>query len=188
MVDDSTPFVLRDGRELVLRRIHPDDSAGLIALHLRLSSETQRMRFFVRFPRLSPAFAHQLTNVDFIGRAAFVACDRTGKDIHAVGRYERVAPATAEIAFVVEDPFQSQGLGPELFGQLVTVARQNGIEEFMAEVLLENQRMISLLREAGYPCETSIDGTVETFRLDIRQAPAPAASDDTLSRPPSGQG
>ena len=188
MIDDAAPFVLRDGRELILRRIRPDDSARLIALHLRLSSETRRMRFFVRFPRLSPAFAHKLTHVDFIDRAAFVACDPTGKEICAVGRYERVTPTTAEIAFVVEDPFQSQGLGSELFGRLVALARQNGIEEFMADVLIENQRMITLLREARYPCESSIDGTVETFRLDIRRAAAPAAGNGAPSPPPTAPG
>ncbi len=186
--DDSLmPFVLRDGRELVLRRICPGDSARLIALHLRLSSETRRMRFFVGFSRLSPAFARQLADVDFVDRAAFVACDRAGRLIHAVGRYERIAPATAEIAFVVEDSFQGHGLGPELLGHLVTVARQNGIEEFKAEVLAENQRMLSLLHEAGYACEASVDGSVETVRLDIRPA-RPAPDTGPLSPPPSGPG
>lgn len=167
-------FTLRDGRELLIRPIEPGDWERLVALHQRLSAETQRLRFFVRLPRLSPAFARRLANVDFVDRAAFVACDPGADQLHAVGRYERVSPSAAEIAFVVEDRFQGQGLGPELFDHIVGLARRNGIDEFRAEVLVENGRMISLLREAGYPFTTSIDGTVETLVLDIRDAPAPA--------------
>lgn len=170
----ETIFKLRDGRELLVRGIRPDDWTRLIELHRRLSAETQRLRFFVRLARLSPSFAQRLATVDFVDRAALVACDPEQGDLHAVGRYERVAPEAAEIAFVVEDRFQGQGLGPELFDRLVAIARRNGIREFRAEVLVENRRMISLLKEAGYPCRTSVDGTVEALVLDIGAERAPA--------------
>lgn len=165
-------FQLRDGHLLHIRGIEPGDWTRLIELHKRLSAETRRLRFFVKLARLSPSFARRLATVDFVDRAAFVACSPGSGDLHAVGRYERVAPATAEIAFVVEDRFQGLGLGPELFDRLVALARQNGINEFRAEVLVENRRMISLLKDAGYPCRTSVDGTVEALVLDISNAPA----------------
>ncbi|MCE7927593.1 MAG: N-acetyltransferase [Chloroflexi bacterium CFX7] len=175
-------FRLRDGHEVVIRGIRPDDWTRLTELHRRLSAETQRLRFFVRMARLRPAFAKQLATVDFVDRAAFVACDPASGDLHAVGRYERVTPNAAAIAFVVEDRFQGRGLGPELFDRLVALARRNGIGEFRAEVLVENRRMISLLKEAGYPCGTSVDGTVETLVLDIGAERAPATP------PGEGQG
>ena len=43
--------MLADQRELFLRAIHPDDWTRLMALHERLSAETQRLRFFVRMRR-----------------------------------------------------------------------------------------------------------------------------------------
>ena len=184
------PFALADGRQLVIRPIHPDDWTRLMALHLRLSAETQRMRFFVRMRRLDAKFARRLSNVDFDRRAAFVACDPARGEIHAVARYEWTAPGQAELALVVEDPYQGYGLGTFMLERLAAHARDHGIIELTAQVLLENARMIALLRDSGYPHDTSVDGTVETFRLAIapRSAPADAPRPGPLRPPLSAQG
>lgn len=56
-IDRSTidcDAVLADGGTVHIRAISPDDAEALVAMHLRLSPESQYLRFFSVHPRLSP--------------------------------------------------------------------------------------------------------------------------------------
>ena len=65
---------LRDGREVRIRPIRPDDAERLCAFHDRLSTRTARLRFFSPLKHLSPDFAKRLTSVDFVKRYIFPGC------------------------------------------------------------------------------------------------------------------
>ena len=71
--------------------------------------------------------------------------------IIAVGRYERRTPGAAEFALAVEDRWQGRGIGPQLLSALADYARERGILTFIAEVLYDNGRMLSLLRHSSFP-------------------------------------
>src|SRR6266511_6233291 len=106
---EAVDVVARDGTALRLRPIRPDDAEALVAFHGRLSSETTYYRFFSVHPWLSPREVDWFTHVDDHDRVALVAldCDR----IVAVGRYDRMPRSPmAEVAFVVEDAYQRQGI------------------------------------------------------------------------------
>lgn len=141
---------LKDGREMVMRRIRPDDWTELIGLVARLSPESRRFRFFTPKRHIPPAFARRLAIVDFKDRAAFVCCFPGETAIRAVGRYESDAPGseTAEIAFVVEDSLHGQGIGTHLLSHLRQLALANGKRTFVASVLGENDDMLELFRHA----------------------------------------
>ena len=57
------------------------------------------------------------------------------------GRYIVVEPGQAEIAFVVVDAYQGQGIGSVLMRHLAALAREAGLKELIAEVLPENTAM-----------------------------------------------
>ena len=101
--------MLRDGGTCHLRPIRPDDAAGLVALHSRLSPQTVYFRFFAPYPRLSDRDVERFSTVDYRDRVALVAT--IGDAIIGVVRYDRVAPQEAEVAFVIEDEHQGRGLG-----------------------------------------------------------------------------
>jgi GNAT superfamily N-acetyltransferase len=138
---------------LTVRPIRPGDAPGLAALHARLSDHTRYLRFFTPCPRVPPALLHRFVNVDHHSREAFVVL--SGTRVLAVGRYEQVSPAEAEIALVVEDDFQGQGLGRTLLTQLVEAARANGIERFVGTVLTGNTGVLRWIK--GYPVERAFD-------------------------------
>jgi GNAT superfamily N-acetyltransferase len=137
-------IVLGDGREMVIRPIRPDDAAQLQALHRRASRRSVRLRFFGPLPELTDAMARRFAEVDFQTRAAYVATVRDEDEIRGVVRYEIIAPALAEVAFVVEDSFQRQGIAHALFARLVEHARANGITQLRALVLAENTEMLDI--------------------------------------------
>lgn len=134
---------------LTLRPIRPDDAAGLIGLHARMSEHTRYLRFFTPCPRIPRELLHRFVNVDHHSREAFVSL--SGTRIVAVGRYERLSPSEAEVALVVEDAFQGRGVGRALLAHLALAARANGIERFVGTVLPENTGVLRWAR--GYPVE-----------------------------------
>lgn len=165
--DRDEAFTMRDGQVVRVRRIRPDDAPRLQEFHNRLSDRSRRMRFFSGMKRLGDAFARRLTTVDFRARAAFVVSHEGEDAIHAVGRYELVSPATAEVAFVVEDAYQGEGLATELLYHLASHAREQGITTFTAMTLSENRDMLEVFRHSGYPMDIRLDPPVEMVTLQL---------------------
>ena len=73
----------------------------------------------------------------------------------------------AEVAFVVRDNWQSQGIGSFLLSCLMGIAKRHGIRGFTAEVLRENRPMQAVLNRA--PCKVSaqLNDGVYSYRMDF---------------------
>ena len=162
-------ILLRDGTRLLVRPIRPDDADALVALHARLSADTIYRRYFGVRPHLAPADVHRFTRVD--GRARFALVAMRGSDLVAVARYEgRPGDLSAELAVVVDDALQHQGVGRRLLERLLDVAREAGLGELAADVLVGNEAMLSLLRTLGLPRRSESDGDSVTVYVDLSGA------------------
>ena len=159
-------IALRDGSAAHLRPILPEDAEALQAFHQRQSEHSRYLRFFAPMPRLSERDLARFTTVDHRDRVAFVVL--VGKDIVAVGRYDRTSPRSAEVAFNVADSRQGSGLGSVLLEHLAAAAREQGIDVFTAEVLPQNTKMIKVFTEAGFDVDRTLDDGVVmvSFRID----------------------
>ncbi len=160
-------FCLRDGRDVHIRRITGEDAPRLAEFATRLSANALRLRFFTPVRRFAPQMLEHLANVDFIQRAAFVVTFPEKNDLLAVGRYEGETANTAEVAFIVQDELQGNGLATELLQHLVVLARQNGFTIFSAMMLPENTEMLEVFQASGYPLTVTLEGGVERVRLEI---------------------
>lgn len=172
------PLVLHDSRILHRRVIRADDTERLQALYGRLSRQAILFRFFGVMPELNIELAERLSHVDYENRMAVVATPGDGADepIIAVARYQYTEPGVAEFALAVEDHWQGQGIGPGLLRVLAAYACRRGFTTFIAEVMYDNDRMLTLLRHARIPWTYRLhDGHVEA-RLDISRM-EPSAHD-----------
>ncbi len=140
--------LLADGSSAHLRPIRPDDDQKLVEFYARVSPESKYLRFFAPYPVLSDADVHRFTHVDYNDRLALILT--VGPNMVAVGRYDRIEDAEAEVAFLVEDSQQGKGVGQLLLEHLAEAARERGIQRFVAEVLPQNRRMVSVFADAGY--------------------------------------
>jgi acyl-CoA synthetase (NDP forming)/RimJ/RimL family protein N-acetyltransferase len=140
--------VLRDGGTAHLRPIRAEDVEDLQRFHQSQSAESVYLRFFAPMPELSQRDLHRFTHVDHVDRVALVIT--IGGQIRGVGRYDRVEGETAEVAFTISDPHHGRGLGSVLLEHLAAAARENGVHQFVAEVLPQNRKMIAVFRDAGY--------------------------------------
>jgi len=132
---------LPHGTRVRIRPVEPGDKALLAAALARLSSESIRRRFLTAKPSLSAAELRYLTEVDGSDHIALVAVldDAPGR-LAAVARCVRLQPgaATAELAIVVGDELQGQGLGSVLARALADAACAVGIRRFTATTLADN--------------------------------------------------
>lgn len=143
---------LRDGREVEIRALRPDDKDDMLAAVGRTGTQSLQRRFFVVKRGFSEREIAFFMNIDFSNRVALVALgDEDGRPvIIGGGRYIVVAPGRAEIAFVVIDAYQGQGLGTLLMRRLAAIARGAGLKELIAEVLSENTAMRKVFGKFGF--------------------------------------
>jgi RimJ/RimL family protein N-acetyltransferase len=168
-------LTLKDGSVVHIRPIRPDDATRLEDLYGRLSRHTAYQRFFAIMKRLPPDWARFLANVDYQQRLALVVEARTGVDVElvGVGRYEPTDEKdTVEVAFVIQDAWQSRGLGTILFNDLLQAAAARSFRRFRAYVLADNARMLDLItRFTRIESRTSEQGVTELV-FTLPSAPA----------------
>ena len=157
-------LMLPGGGRVRLRPIRPDDAPRLVELYDRLSQQTAYQRFFTVMQRLPPDWAQLLAAVDHQRRFALVAEEAAAREPTLVGvaRYEPLPDddEIVELAVVVQDSWQGQGLGTLLLRELLHAAELNGLRRFRAYVLAHNRRMLHLLRRHTDVQELRRDGSV----------------------------
>jgi GNAT superfamily N-acetyltransferase len=152
-----------------VRPISSDDVEALRRMFFRLSADTVYRRFFrpVREPRDS--VLRYLCDVDHDDRDALVAT--AGGEIVAVARYDRLGDTDeAEVAVVVEDAFQGQGIGHRLVEELAGLAQSRGMHVFTATMLGENRAASALLHTLDRHPEVAISRGEISARSHLRPA------------------
>ena len=152
---------LIDGRRALIRPIRSDDKAAMLALFNRCSDETRFLRFHYIKPRLTDEELERYCNVDYYNTFALAAeMERDGhNDIVGLGVYYRLPCLdTAEVAFVVEDKEQGNGIGTHLLTALAVMAREKGITTFVAELLNENVVLLDIFRKYAPHLKPAVDG------------------------------
>lgn len=157
--------LLRDGATMRIRPIRPTDADALQAFHVGQSEESTYFRFFAPMRRLSDRDLTRLVTVDHHERVALVVV--SGEAIIAVGRYDRVDEAHAEVAFNVSDAHQGRGLGSVLLEHLAAAARERGVSVFVADVLPGNAKMIRVFQDAGYEVAQRYEDGVISLEFTI---------------------
>ncbi len=158
--------ILRDGGSIHIRAIRPGDKQRLIDHFQRLSQRSVYFRFFGAKKRLTEQELTRFTEPDFVNHVGLIATLREDGEerIIGVGRYiartDQGAPHRAEVAFAVADEHQGRGIGTLLLEHLAPIARANGITEFEADVLGENNQMLDVFANSGFTVRRSIEAGV----------------------------
>jgi RimJ/RimL family protein N-acetyltransferase len=158
-----SPAVLRDGTAVCVRAIRPDDKERLRGAFAGLSSRSVYQRFFHPINELTDDHLRRLTEIDFRDHVGIVLTIKIGEDerVIALGRYVRMSSGgnVAEIAFTVADDFQRRGAASLLLRELVAIARECGVREFVATMLDDNRAMLQVFRDSKLPIrESFVDG------------------------------
>lgn len=162
---------LRDGRQLRLRLLGSGDRELLRAFFARCSAEAIRYRFLSPMNSIPHTLVDYLADSDGSRHVALILTQREAGEemIVAEGRYvvfnER--PVIADIAFLVADEFRRRGIATLLIDELIPIACRNGVTHLSADVLADNNAMISLLRRTGLALSGKISSGVIHFEMPI---------------------
>jgi len=159
--------ILRDGSSIHIRALRPEDKQLLVDHFEHLSRQSVYFRFFGAKKRLTDEELTRFTELDFVKQVALVATLGIGTEerIIGVGRYTAVphdggSPTCAEVAFAVLDEYQGRGIGTLLLEHLAPIAHANGITEFEADVLGENNQMLEVFAKSGFKVKRSLESGV----------------------------
>lgn len=160
---------MRSGRSIEIRALRPDDRSDMLTAVGRLSVQSLSRRFFMPKRELNPQEIAFFLNVDFVSHVALVAAIEDGgqQEIVGGGRYIVSHAGMAELAFVVVDQFQGQGVGAALLRHLTSLARDARLELLIAEVLAENTAMLKVFDRSGLRVTKTRDAEVVHVSLHL---------------------
>ncbi|MEU4524661.1 GNAT family N-acetyltransferase [Amycolatopsis sp. NPDC024027] len=166
-VEAGSRALLADGDVVLVRPLHPADTAEVLALHARLTQQDTYFRFFGARPSGLDKLAAEMTADPGPGHHA-VGCYRRG-ELVGVANYEVLKDGTdAEVALVVDASVRTLGVATLLMEHLVSHARKTGLKRFLAEVLAENAKVLHVFKDLGLRFEASVGGPERdvVMRLD----------------------
>ncbi len=155
----------KDGQEITLRPIRPEDEPKMVKFHETLSERSVYLRYFRAF-QLDQRVAHErLTRICFVDYDRDMAIVATHKnadsgeeEIIAVGRLTKERSGDeAEFAILVSDQYQGQGIGTQILVHLLQIGEEEGIERVVAYLLPENRGMRAVCLKLGFHLERQGD-------------------------------
>lgn len=165
---------MKDGTEVVIRPIRPEDEPLMITFHEKLSERSVYLRYFQPL-KLTQRTAHErLTRICFIDynrEMALVAerKDEAGEpELLAIGRLSKLhGRQEGELAAVAVDAAQHKGLGTELYRRLIEVARQEKLKKLISNMLPENREMRALCVKLGFKMFSNLEDNMICAELDL---------------------
>jgi GNAT superfamily N-acetyltransferase len=168
---------LRDGTAVTVRATDANDGPKIRRAFLNLERETVYTRFFGYKADVSDAELARITGADFEQAVALLVTVGTGEDEVVIGGASYFVSGSsaatgrsAELAFTVEEDFQSRGIGSLLMSHIIAIARTKSLDRLEADVLSRNRPMLNVFRRCGLPMSVRHDGDVIHVVLSLREA------------------
>src|SRR6478672_6835509 len=165
---------LRDGTAVTLRAAGADDGPKIRRAFLNLEPDTVYTRFFGYKADVSDAELGQITGADFERVVSLLVTIGPGDNEVVIGGASyfvsgsAAAGFSAELAFTVEEDFQSRGIGSLLMRHNIAIARVKGLDRLEADVLSRNRPMLNVFRRCGLPMAVRHEGDVIHVILSLR--------------------
>ena len=163
-----TPWRTRDGIEVTLRPIKPEDEPMELEFIRGFSTETSRFRFFEIIKDLPHEALVGFCNIDYDMEMAFVAETREGERRIEIGVSRLILEPNkkrGEFAVVVADKYQGKGLGIKLVDMLIEVAKEKGVESIYGIIMSENLKMIRLCEKLGFTTQREQENILAELKL-----------------------
>jgi len=177
-------WTMRDGSEITIRPIRPEDEPLLVRFHEKLSEETIRSRYFHAM-KLGHRTAHErllrICFIDYDREMALVADHldpATGThEILGVGRLNKShSLQEADLGLIIRDSSQGKGLGIELLRRLIQVGRDEHLSRILADILPENRAMRRLCEKLGFKVVDDPENFTVRAELELEKEPTSPSS------------
>ncbi|HWQ18447.1 MAG TPA: GNAT family N-acetyltransferase [Methanotrichaceae archaeon] len=164
----------KTGLKVLLRPVKITDEPLLKDFFYALSTDSMYLRFFSARKDMPHERLQEYEAVDYSRRMVILAVIEGPEEketIVGLGQFDINRDAhTAEVALVVRDKYQNQGVGSEILSYLTYLAKRRGLLAFTADVLVENKPMIALFEKMGFDIEKRNEEGVYEMSLRFRDA------------------
>ncbi|MEX0730423.1 MAG: bifunctional acetate--CoA ligase family protein/GNAT family N-acetyltransferase [Aquisalimonadaceae bacterium] len=146
-------LTLRDGTEITVRPIRPEDARMEAEFVRALSAQSRYFRFMKYMNELSNPLLIRFTQIDYDREMAFVAIrdGERGPVELGVARYVTNPDGrSCEFAVAVADAWHRKGIGRLLMTELINTARDRGLERMEGQILNDNRSMLALMDRLGF--------------------------------------
>lgn len=153
---------LKDGTDIVIRPIKPEDEPLLIDLFNSLSEKSTLLRFQQFKKPITKKDLIRFCHIDYDQEMTLVALTQNERSKQVIGAahlmktYEGVAELSVEIL----DSFQGKGLGSLLCEKLINFAKTNGYKKIWMEIRKENIPMLKLAQKLGFKLINEEEGLI----------------------------
>jgi acetyltransferase len=157
-------WTLKDGQEVLLRPIKPEDEPLWLEWFQSLSEESIRYRFFQMLKDTPHEVRVRYCNIDYDREIAIVAeiMENGKRKLLGVSRLSiETDGKNGEMAFIVTDQYQGLGLGTKMVDYTLDIAKEKGVESVYAIMLPDNYRALTLTKKMGFAIEYLEDSTVK---------------------------
>ena len=155
---------LKNGVEVTLRPVKPEDEQRFNELFKSLSEESVRFRFFELIKEMSHDTLSRYCNLDYDREIAIVAELPEDRRIIGVVRLTLDADRRkGEFAIMVSDSWQRQGLGSKLMDCIIEIANDLKVETIYSYVSLANIKMINLCNKKGFDTKQVDECTINMY-------------------------
>lgn len=146
----------KTGLEILLRPVRISDEPLLKDFFYSLSDQSMYRRFISQRKDMPHERLQDFVIIDYTKEMVILAVTEQDEleEVVGMGQYgiDEITH-TAEVAFVVRDDHQNQGIGTELLKYLTYLAKKQGLLGFWAEVFFENRPMLHLFEKMGFEIE-----------------------------------
>lgn len=144
---------LKDGTEVTLRPIRPEDEPMEAEMFEHFSEETQRFRFFRIIRDITHNDLARFTHIDYDREMAIIAEYSENGKSKMLGVVRIIADYNlqdAEFAIIVVDQWHGKGLGNLFTDYILEIARERKYQTVTASVLRENHIMLHIFKKRGF--------------------------------------
>ncbi len=145
--------VLKNGQQVQLRPIRPEDEPLEAELVKNTSKESLYFRFFGYMPGIDHKMLARFTQIDYDREMAIVAVIETNNKSEIIGVVRIVGDGwreTCEYAILVADSWHGHGLGSILTDYILEIAQAQGYQRVTASFLKVNGAMRRLFVRKGF--------------------------------------
>ena len=167
-------WTMKDGKQVTIRPIRPEDEPAMIDFHKKLSERSVYLRYFQPLKFTQRTAHERLTRTCFIDydREMALVAERTSetgeKELLAVGRLSKLHGRNeAELAAVAIDAAQHKGLGTELYSRLIQLAREEKVSKLISNMLPDNREMRALCTKLGFKMFSSLEDNMIRAELEL---------------------
>ena len=154
----SAELTTSHGVKLLVRRVRPDDEAGLADLFEHVLAEDLKFRFLSPLKHVGRDLLARLVGVDHIWDENFLAIAEDGGTLLASAMLVSTSDSgEGEVAIAVRSDHRHKGVGWTMLNYLADVGERKGLRSIISYESADNRETIDLEREMGFTAHSCAD-------------------------------